>query len=291
MSSATLSDVVPALISNGFFGDAAADLRRTLAQAPDNAAAWHGLVRVCRAKGDLAAARAACEACRRLQPGDAQVGYLLAVLEGRALPAEPPPGERYVCPFVRVDAFLTDAEHSALLEFIARQHTSAIASKVRADEYEPDTRRSKLVPHGETRAVKRWFAPKIRRLLPEILPRLSSDHMDACRIELQMTVHNDGDRYNLHSDDHEADDDPRRLSYVYYFHEQPKRFTGGDLLLYDSDLVHRQCRSGFTRLEPLDNSIVFFPSAYFHQVTPIQCATRDDRHGRFTVNGWIHGSR
>ena len=51
----------------------------------------------------------------------------------------------------------------------------------------------------------------------------------------------------------------RRLSYVYYFHRQPRPFRGGDLLLYDTDRQAGNFEMGvFTRIEPLHNSIVFF---------------------------------
>src|SRR5262249_54921097 len=154
----------------------------------------------------------------RLRDSNSQVGYLQAILAGTALPAEPPAGDPYVCPFVRVESFLTDEEHACLLDMISRPGASTMPSTVGDGDYEPEIRRSKLVPREETRDVKRWFAPKLRSLLPEILPRLLPDAMEAGRIELQMTVHNDGDGYIVHTDDHEADEQPRRVSYVYYFH-------------------------------------------------------------------------
>ena len=33
----------------------------------------------------------------------------------------------------------------------------------------------------------------------------------------------------------------RRISYVYYLHREPRRFTGGDLLLYDTDYDVQEC--------------------------------------------------
>ena len=288
ISSATLPDILPTLISRGFFDHAAADLRRALAAGSRDAQAWRGLARLCRANGDLDGARQAIEMCRIQGPDDARIAYALAILAGEPLPVELAVDQRWMCPFVRIEEFLTEAEHATLIDVVSAQCASAVPSKVRDGEYQPEIRQSRLVPRAATLEVKRWFAPRLRRLLPEIVPRLSSDGMDAGRIEMQITVHTDGDFYLVHCDNHEEDDRSRRVSYVYYFHNRPKRFAGGDLLLYDSELVKHECHTSFTRVEPVDNSIVFFPSPYFHQVTPIRCETRDPMDGRFTVNGWIH---
>ena len=69
---------------------------------------------------------------------------------------------------------------------------------------------------------------------------------------------------------------------------EPKRFSGGDLLLYDTDLeADSGRRTAFSRIEPLQNSLVVFPSGYLHEVTSVECVTDDFGDGRFTVKGWL----
>ena len=46
----------------------------------------------------------------------------------------------------------------------------------------------------------------------------------------------------------------------------------------------------FSRIEPLCDSIVFFPSECLHEITPVACGA-EFGDGRFTVNGWISGVR
>jgi SM-20-related protein len=120
------------------------------------------------------------------------------------------------------------------------------------------------------------------------LPRLQIAPFSLGEIELQMTVHRTGGYYKIHQDVSAKRTRDRRVSYVYYFHRLPKRFTGGDLLLYDTDVQECGYTTGITRIEAVDNSIVFFPTEYFHQVTSVQCETEEFGDGRFTLNGWIY---
>ena len=43
----------------------------------------------------------------------------------------------------------------------------------------------------------------------------------------------------------------------------------------------------FTRIEPLDNSIVLFPSRSVHEVTLVECDPTDFGAGRFSVNSYV----
>ena len=69
----------------------------------------------------------------------------------------------------------------------------------------------------------------------------------------------------------------------------PKRpFAGGDLLLHDAGRAGGGPAGAFSRIDPLCDSIVFFPSDCLHEVTPVACGAGFG-DGRFTVNGWIRG--
>src|SRR5439155_10127989 len=101
------------------------------------------------------------------------------------------------------------------------------------------------------------------------------------------TLHRPGGFYQIHRDNSGPKKRARRISYAYYFHQRPKRFSGGDLLLYDTDVQQGTCLPAFTRIVPRDNSIVFFPSSFCHQVTTVNCNLDDFTQGRFALNGWI----
>jgi hypothetical protein len=99
-------------------------------------------------------------------------------------------------------------------------------------------------------------------------------------IEMQLTSHNDGEYYKWHTDNGTRETESRVVRFVYYFHQIPKRFKGGDLVLYPdaaSEIV----------IEPQNDSLVFFPSHTRHEVKQIVCPTRQFEDGRFTLNGWI----
>ena len=72
----------------------------------------------------------------------------------------------------------------------------------------------------------------------------------------------------------------RRLTWVYYLNSEPKRFSGGDLVLYHSDLDRRV-------LEPVHGRIVVFRSAISHEVTPVALSPDDFGDARFSITGFI----
>jgi Rps23 Pro-64 3,4-dihydroxylase Tpa1-like proline 4-hydroxylase len=53
-----------------------------------------------------------------------------------------------------------------------------------------------------------------------------------------------------------------RLTLVWYIHDEPKAFTGGDLLLHDDVGPDGANTAGwFTRIVPVRNMALMFPSA------------------------------
>jgi Rps23 Pro-64 3,4-dihydroxylase Tpa1-like proline 4-hydroxylase len=71
----------------------------------------------------------------------------------------------------------------------------------------------------------------------------------------------------------------RELTFVYYGHREPLPFTGGELRMIDGDAA---------TIVPHQNSIVFFPSHYLHEVMPIYCPSGRFEDSRLTFNGWLH---
>ncbi len=72
----------------------------------------------------------------------------------------------------------------------------------------------------------------------------------------------------------------RRLTWVYYLNSEPKRFSGGDLLL-GSPGTDRAV------LEPAHGKIVVFSSANAHEVTPVSLDPDDFGDARFSITGFI----
>ena len=81
----------------------------------------------------------------------------------------------------------------------------------------------------------------------------------------------------------------RLLSAVYYFHREPKGFSGGQLRL------HRFGSNGepgdYVDIEPERNSLVVFPSWTTHEVRTVHCPTGQFADYRFAVNCWLCATR
>ena len=191
------------------------------------------------------------------------------------------------------DEFLVWPECHALMQFANRNEARFRASQVvsvaaRSDGSDPAYRRSRvslaLGPFGEL------IAARIRSYFPQILRALRLDPFEIRRIEAQLTASNDGDFFKVHNDDTHADAPSRRISFVYYFHREPKPFRGGELVLHDRRLDNGYpVAAGVRRtILPQQNDIVFFPCSCLHEVRPVVCPTHAFRDSRFTLNGWIH---
>lgn len=110
-------------------------------------------------------------------------------------------------------------------------------------------------------------------------------------VELELVAHNDGAHFTIHSDTYSSSTPAfgdRMLSAVYYFHDEPKRFSGGVLRL------HRLgARSGDEGLDvsPDNGRLIVFPSWWPHEVLRVSCATRAFEDSRLSLNCWIHRAR
>jgi Rps23 Pro-64 3,4-dihydroxylase Tpa1-like proline 4-hydroxylase len=136
------------------------------------------------------------------------------------------------------------------------------------------------------------FEPRLRELLLHVRQTLGIPWFPLAGIERRLVAHADGDFFRPHVDNGRPGVATRRITGVYYFHATPKRFSGGELRLYDGVLRDGRIEpaSTYAELEPLDNSLVFFPSELFHEVRPVRADRADFRESRFTVNIWYRAT-
>ena len=104
-----------------------------------------------------------------------------------------------------------------------------------SERVDPEVRITLESDSRTTGDFRPWFARKIRSLVPEVLARLRLEGIGRYRIELGMRGYHTGGLYRTHRDAGAASHHSRKLSFVYCFRRQPGRFSGGDLLLYDTD--------------------------------------------------------
>jgi SM-20-related protein len=134
------------------------------------------------------------------------------------------------------------------------------------------------------------IADRIQAYLPGVLQKLGCDGLHPSQIEVQITASNHGDFFRHHSDNLHEDTVSRELTFVYFFHREPKAFRGGDLRIYNSRWENgRYVSTGeHQTIVPEQNQMVIFPSSLVHEISPVDCPSEAFADSRFTVNGWFH---
>lgn len=188
---------------------------------------------------------------------------------------------------VQFDNFLTPEEKNRLLDYVLQHESDFVASTIEDPNPELAIHRQSLVLHSFPE-FEELIVNRIHAVLPDVLSKLGLPSFSSSRIETQLTAHNDSDYYKLHNDNASQNDASREITYVYYFHREPKPFTGGELRIYDSKIKDETYYAdSFKIIEPRNNSIVFFPSRYMHEVLTVSCPSQAFADSRFTMNGWI----
>lgn len=107
--------------------------------------------------------------------------------------------------------------------------------------------------------------------------------------DMEVAAHNDGGFYKRHIDTFVGEDAlssrrDRVLTGVYYFHAQPKGYSGGDLRMHA--LMASETGGSFTDITPEHDMLLLFPSWMPHEVLPVSCPSKAFRDSRFAINGW-----
>jgi Rps23 Pro-64 3,4-dihydroxylase Tpa1-like proline 4-hydroxylase len=208
---------------------------------------------------------------------------------------------------VVLDEFLAPQELDELISYALQQEAEYQSSGVVSPSGDPGVidynhRRSRvLMDLGNHEQV---ILERIRGVLPSVLDQLGIEEFPVTRVEAQITASNDGDFFGAHSDDSHELIASRRLTFVYFFHREPRQFEGGELRLHDSRGSERPVGRGshqtdgyqtggyqtgsYQKIEPQQNQIVFFPCSLLHEITPVECTSRAFADSRFTLNGWLH---
>jgi Rps23 Pro-64 3,4-dihydroxylase Tpa1-like proline 4-hydroxylase len=193
---------------------------------------------------------------------------------------------------VVLDEFLAPSELDELIRYTLQHEQQFKSSGVVSPSGEMGVadyshRRSQVLmdagPHEDV------ILQRIRHVLPCVLAQMETKEFPITRTEVQITASNDGDFFRAHCDDAQELIASRRITFVYFFHREPRQFTGGELRLHDSQQGdHRSETGGYEIIVPQQNQIVFFPCSTLHEITPVHCSSGAFANSRFTVNGWLH---
>ena len=196
------------------------------------------------------------------------------------------------------------AQCVVLDEFLAPQELAELTSF--ALEHEAEFRNSEVISptteggvvnydHRRSRVMmdlgrhQDLIVERIQKVLPLVLEKLGMAEFTIAGVEAQITSSNDGDFFHFHSDNASERVACRHLTFVYFFHQEPRRFEGGELRIHDARLEEGVYVSegGYQTIVPAQNQIVFFPCPLMHEVTPVKCASQRFADSRFTLNGWL----
>jgi Rps23 Pro-64 3,4-dihydroxylase Tpa1-like proline 4-hydroxylase len=202
-------------------------------------------------------------------------------------PPEPQPVESDIIPTVysQIDNLLTWNQLRHLFKYVIDQEPNFAPTTNSAND--PFYRRS-LYLHSFPE-FSQLMIERVRSIMPHIISHMDIKDLTVGDVEAQLTAHNDGNYYKIHNDNGSPDCANRELTYVYYFHREPKAFSGGELVLYDSVIKdgYFTGAKSFKTIQPRNNTIVFFPSRCMHEVLPVVCPSKAFADSRFTINGWV----
>ncbi len=195
--------------------------------------------------------------------------------------------------FVSLENFL-GGERTRLLEYAIEKETAFSSSTIvapDADEARVDERFRRSRTLDDLGDFGPLFEEKLKEVLEPVLSRLEMEGFALGPIEMQLTASGDGDYFRMHRD---ADENSTRaLSFVYFFHGEPRRFSGGELRIFDNERVEGKIvpTDRSQTLSPRQDLVVFFPSENEHELLPVRVPTKEFGDSRFTLNGWIHRAK
>jgi Rps23 Pro-64 3,4-dihydroxylase Tpa1-like proline 4-hydroxylase len=274
-------------VDDGLLERAEQTCRLGLGRDPAHPALLRSLAEVHRKQGNLAAARGGYQRLYELDERDQEAAYLSAVLGGVDVP-QPQHGMR-AATFAFVEDFLPRDFHDALLfNFVsAQEQFSPVATDRLEETIKPDSRQAM-----QYRGKWPWrrFNDAFMDMFRRTFPRLDLPAFEFGEFEVVVRAYQDGHFFKIHRDAPLGSRyESRAVNFVYYFHRTPKPYTGGDLLLFDTDVEADSFASTrFTRIRPVDNAIVVFPCNFYHCVVPVRCPSPAFADSRFVINGHLH---
>jgi SM-20-related protein len=198
-------------------------------------------------------------------------------------------------PHVLIPDFMTAAELEKVLAF-TMTHADAFQNSGVHDApnqgFAPSNyriRSSRVLDGPANGALAAMMMPKLQELMPKLWSQLGINPLPLNAMECQVTAHGDGDFFATHTDNGTPEIAHRQISYVYYFHREPKQFSGGHLNLYHTLFQngYGTCGRRAADIDPPRNGLIIFPTFIYHEVSPIRSASRAFADQRLTLNGWL----
>jgi Rps23 Pro-64 3,4-dihydroxylase Tpa1-like proline 4-hydroxylase len=185
---------------------------------------------------------------------------------------------------MRVRNFLPNETHAALLDYVLQQERKFAGSSVLSND--PEYRKSTVL--YDFPEYQQMFRMALRAANPQICEAIGVPSFTIDHIECQLTATMDKGYFKPHNDN-SAGVGHRKVTFVYYFHREPRPYNGGEIRFFGYNPLAPDTGDARHMLEllPVQNSIIFFDASCYHEVRDVLCQTPGFANARFTVNGWI----
>lgn len=173
-----------------------------------------------------------------------------------------------------------------------RQRLFGDTSKFVSTEFDADGKPRNSVGFRKLLVAFRADAPILRDKIIDLLPRVRDElgikPFRLGKVESRASLYLDGYFIKRHTDSSQYPDirSLRTISCVYYLHREPRKFSGGELCLYEGE-TEKVVYKGL----PPPNSLMFFPCSIYHEVTQVSLAHGvDPLDGRCAVVSFVSES-
>jgi predicted 2-oxoglutarate/Fe(II)-dependent dioxygenase YbiX len=190
--------------------------------------------------------------------------------------------------YVVVEDVLPAEECAELLDWVLANEERLVPSRVGTGYTNPNIRNSLSV----TRTAERpWRKPMLAHMLgraPGLMEQLGLPPIPIDMMEADMVAYRDGGFIRPHIDTAAGkarEESDRMLTMVYYFHREPKGFSGGELRIHPPTRPPADAPQ-YAELTPKSNSLIAFAAWAPHEVRPVSVPSGRFEDCRFAINFW-----
>lgn len=192
-------------------------------------------------------------------------------------------------PFIFVRDFLDPEFNQEILRYAIEKQGDFVYSKTSSRIYNqvdsPQIKSLTLFNIGE---LKNRIEEKITEFLPTMISQLQISPFKPYKIETEIGAYGNGAFFGHHIDTvtYEKAKSYRVISAIYYFHSNPKKFSGGELRLHPFPIGDETDEA--KDITPENNSLIVFPSFAPHEVLPVKAFDLEFKDWRFAINCMVH---
>lgn len=198
-----------------------------------------------------------------------------------------------IAPHKLIRGFLGEEMVDQLLQYAVAQEEAFVPSRVGSTglrRVAETVRISRVLNDlGPWRQV---LEERFLAVMDDAVKELGLGTIDLAMLEIDLVAHGDGAFYARHIDAATSQINVRSnrvLTGVYYFHQRPQAFSGGELRLYSIRPVEQGGQN--VDIIPERDMLLLFPSWAPHEVRPVSCPSGGFAQSRFAINCWYRQRR